>query len=315
MVVVADHRAAMHHAQPLPAQRAPRAAAVDARPAAVDAGPPAPVRRARVDAAGADVRARRAALALLALGSTGCAPTVLTSYLIDLPFLRAHSDLTMAAQPTAPPQTYARYTLAASPLRVVCQTESSQPLAMRTQAHLDGVGRAVIGFIGAGETVSSIFLIRDAVRNSNVTPGILAGFLLADAAFAFGYAILAPTKSRIRTVYGRSVPVRHGNCPSGLTVVTGGRVLPVDPLGRIPGGSATARVAVDFGASISFGGKVTAWCPSPQEKCALAHESAHPNANAICGAAPRAPLPVPPPPAGGMGLPAGAQWNGSVSFP
>lgn len=252
---------------------------------------------------------------ILAIATNGCGVSILGSYAADTPFLRAHNELAERERVVGPPQTDARYTLASAPLRVVCQTQTSSPTQQEDVAYFDGAQRAFVGFMAVSEVVMGAFMLREAVDTGGAGFWVGGGALQADALGALAFAIFAPTKSTTSIRRGRTLPQRHGTCPAGLSVVTAGRALPVDPGGRIPGG--VGALIVDFGASVTFGGRTAAWFPSPQDKCALARESRHPNASAICGVTPPGALPQPPPPAGpnGLGWPAGLQWNGSIGFP
>lgn len=263
------------------------------------------------------LRLRRvtAVAVVLSLSTTGCGVSIGASYPLEIPFLRAHNETLVASVPVAPPQTSARYTLASGPLRVVCATETTGARYVQTrQATFDGAQRLFVGFMALVETViAAQFLWRPAIEHGDVGPWIGASVLQADALFAGGFAIFAPSRSTTSQNGAQDLPQRSGNCPPGVVVTTGGRSLPVDPWGHLPSGSVAAGWVLDFGASISLGGRVATWSPTPADRCALAQESRHPSAMSICNAAP--PGPPPPPPPVVPGWPSGTQWNGSISFP
>ncbi|MBN9162650.1 MAG: hypothetical protein BGO98_21980 [Myxococcales bacterium 68-20] len=252
---------------------------------------------------------------LLALSNAGCGVSILASYPADIPFLRAHNETSIGYVPLAPPQTSARYTLASAPLRVVCDTETVVPRMARTkQATFDGAQRTVVGFMAVAETAIMImFPGRHAVETGDAASWTGAAILQADALFAAGYAIFAPSREDVRQDIVQGVPERTGTCPPGILVQTGNQSLPVDPWGRLPGGTAAAGWVVDFGASISVGGRVATWTPTPSDRCLLAQESGHPLTPSICGVGPARLPPAPPPPS--PSWPSATQWNGSISFP
>lgn len=254
-----------------------------------------------------------AASALLALLSTGCGVSIGTSYVIDLPFLRAHNQTPVRSVPISQSRTTARYSVASGPLRVVCQTETTGPLYARTyQATFDGVQRTLVGFVALAEGFGSVMLLREGARRDSAAAFVAGGVLLADALFALGYAILAPSKSTLSDGYAEAAPVRSGMCPPGIVVTTGPRAHPVDPWGRLPPSAGAAGAAIDVGATITLGGRVSTWVPSAADRCALAQESRDPRAPWMCGVAPgevRPPPPVLPP------LPAGGTWSGSITVP
>ncbi|MBX3252312.1 MAG: hypothetical protein KF901_34380 [Myxococcales bacterium] len=261
-------------------------------------------------------RCAAAIMVMLALSTTGCGASIGASYPLEIPFLRAHNETVMASVPVTPPRTAARYTMASGPLRVVCETETTGTGYVRTkQATFDGAQRLYVGFMALVETALAVqFFWRPAIEHGDVGPWIGAATLQADALFAGGYAIFAPSRSTTSQDYAQDLPQRSGNCPPGVVVTTGGRALPVDPWGRLPSGSAAAGWVVDFGASISLGGRVATWNPTPADRCALAQESHHPYVVSICNTTPPGRPPPPPPPVV-PGWPNGTQWNGSISFP
>lgn len=216
-----------------------------------------------------------------------------TSYVIDLPFLRAHNQAPVRSVPISQPRTTARYSVASGPLRVVCQTETTGPLYARTyQATLDGVQRTLAGFVALAEGGGSVMLLRQGARRDSAAAFVAGGVLLVDALFALGYTILAPSKSTLSDGYAEAAPVRSGMCPPGIVVTIGPRAHPVDPWGRLPPSAGAAGAAIDIGATITLGGRVSTWGPSAADRCALAQESRDP--------------PVLPP------LPTGGTWSGSI---
>ncbi len=260
-------------------------------------------------------RSAPAVAAALAVSNSACGTSILASYPLETPFLRAHNNAPVASVRVAPPQTSARYTLTSGPLRVVCQTETAGARYLQTrEATFDGAQRLLVVFMALAETaIAAQFLWRPAVEHGDAGYWVGASALQADALFAGAFAILAPSRSTISQGYAQDPPQRSGTCPPGIVVNTGGRSLPVDPWGRLPPGSGSAGVALDWGASISVGGRISTWTPTPADRCALAQESQHPYAMSICGQAPPGRPPPPPPPS--PGWPSGTQWNGSVSFP
>lgn len=261
------------------------------------------------------VARRVLALVTFALGCGGCGTSILASYPLDTPFLRASNDTVIAVRPAAAPLESARYTLASAPLRVVCQRERVVPRVLVTkQATLDGAQRFFLGLPILAEGAGSAALFADAAGSGRAGSWVGASLLAADALGALAYAILAPSRGRVRTEVGRGAVERSGACPPGVIVQTGAQHVPVQPDGSIPNAQVVAGVIVDLGASIQVGGRVSPWLTTPRQRCELALESHHPMASAVCATPParQEPAAAPPPPRAGW---PNVQWNGSVSFP
>lgn len=257
----------------------------------------------------------QALLLTCALASTGCGVTILGSYPLDMPFLRAHNETITSQRALSPPQTSARYTLASGPMRVVCQTETAVPEVEIARAEtFDGTQRMLVGFVALAESATAFLLPgRDAIRTGDAGSWVVFGVVQADALFALGYAALAPSRTKGTTEVVQGVTTRDATCPPGLVVVTGNQSFPVDPAGRIPNGALAAGRAVEVGAAIAAGGRFATWRPAPPERCELARESGHPSMRALCTGAPARPPILPP--LARPGIPDTAQWNGSLSLP
>lgn len=120
------------------------------------------------------------------------------------------------------------------------------------------------------------------------------GVVQADALFALGYAVLAPSRTKGTTEVVEGIASRSATCPPGLAVLAGGQSFPVDSAGRIPNGALAAARAVDTGAALSVDGRVAMWAPEPPERCELAREGGHPHVRALCTNAPARPPFKPP---------------------
>jgi len=250
-------------------------------------------------------------LAVMALGlaSSGCGTTILFSYAIDQPFLRANSDHN-SARPLTPPVRHSVLTLDSGPLRVVCNTvEDATQMEFTRTVSFDWGGRAVVLLAALGEAGIATALALDA--KNRPTNWIPFGLVAADATGALLYAILERDKYVKKRWIGYGGPQKSQTCPPGIVLSGSGQSVPIDPSGRPEGDVGwmiNAVLQMNATLSISFEGKAATWSPYGNDRCDLAKEINHPQTALYCQQVP---------PAAGSGqwsAPTGSWKPGRVSI-
>jgi hypothetical protein len=229
---------------------------------------------------------------LLPLSCCSCGTSILLSYPLDTPFLRAHSDITVS-EPIGPKLVRTRMTPDSGPLRIDCRTEEVSQWARETRIEtFDGQGRVVVVFMAISEAaIATLFATHNKGKAEN---WIASGYFAVDAVVAGIYAITEPDQFTPTRRVGPGVPVYNEICPAGTLISGGGKSVPVDPSGKPQGdvaGMIFAVLQTGGTISVSAGGRGGTWNPNAQARCELAREINHPQTAWFCPSVPAPPTP------------------------
>jgi hypothetical protein len=238
-------------------------------------------------------------LAVAAMLAQGCGTSIVLSYPLNVPFLRAHDDVIIAKRPVADQERTTIARIETGPLRVTCQTTTTTPLVEATLLDsFGGLGRVWCGFMAVSEGAIAAGL----ATTSNGNGGIIAGAIIgADALGALIYAIVASSSASTHTEVGPGMPETSATCGDQLAVHADGQTWTIKRDGSFDGdvkALASAAVAGET-LSIASGGLEVPWAADARDRCALVAQFAIDDPSGTCAqpaevvtAPPRAPLEI-----------------------
>ena len=224
---------------------------------------------------------RAFAVAVVAMAS-GCGTSILLSYPLDEPFLRAHSDVEISRRPLEDPVLVAKARIDTSPLRIECD---STTLVARVEAtrreSFDGPARMLTGFIALAE---GTFAVAIASQGDSTAAQATAAALGADALVVLAYTIFSKSEYRVWTTVQPGLPERSHECPDGLAVHAAGQTWPVGRDGRFDGDvRALAQLAASGEQlSLAVGASEKAWKANEHDRCAIVAEYMLDDPNGTC---------------------------------
>jgi hypothetical protein len=253
----------------------------------------------------------------------GCGTSILASYPLDFPFLRANGESVIAQHALEDRVQTTRALIHTSPLRVACETTTVIPNVETTMVRsFEGVGRMWCGFMGVGEGLTATLLAVS--RNTQGRDDQIGAVALGvDAAVAMTYAIFASSSHETWTQVGPGTPEVSQSCPDGLAVRAGGQTWAVTSDGSLTGDVRLLATAALAGQPIVLagGGLERTWSPGGSERCALVSEFGLADSSGACAvhhpelaSAPASAAP-PPPSAASVSLPLEIQIRVHVPRP